>query len=142
MTENQTIAYISDIAADYLKPLFITGCVVTTVFLDLVPDQIGGFGTKAAWCPTAPQGEKVLSGLTIACAVVGAAGRFCYLSSIPFATITCTISSSFCSLPGIVYLRCLHLLGIPAPWHKYVPLPDRNSLRRDKGGYSSARRIY
>ena len=35
MTEDQSIAYISDIAADYLKPLFITGCVITTIFLDL-----------------------------------------------------------------------------------------------------------
>ena len=35
MEANQHIAYISDIGAQGLKPLFITGCVVTTVFLDL-----------------------------------------------------------------------------------------------------------
>ena len=35
MDADQHIAYISDIGAQGLKPLFITGCVVTTVFLDL-----------------------------------------------------------------------------------------------------------
>ena len=35
MSTNQHIAYISDIGAQGLKPLFIAGCCVTTVFLDL-----------------------------------------------------------------------------------------------------------
>ncbi|KAI9923637.1 hypothetical protein MW887_008457 [Aspergillus wentii] len=35
MEEGQTIAYISDVGAQHLKPLFIGGCVVTVVFLDL-----------------------------------------------------------------------------------------------------------
>ena len=35
MSANQRIAYISDIGAQGLKPLFIAGCCVTTVFLDL-----------------------------------------------------------------------------------------------------------
>ena len=35
MASNQRIAYISDIGAQGLKPLFIAGCCVTTVFLDL-----------------------------------------------------------------------------------------------------------
>ena len=35
MSKNQSIAYISDIGAQGLKPLFIAGCCVTTVFLDL-----------------------------------------------------------------------------------------------------------
>lgn len=35
MADNQRIAYISDIGAQGLKPLFITGSVITTVFLDL-----------------------------------------------------------------------------------------------------------
>ena len=35
MAANQRIAYISDVGAQGLKPLFITGSVVTTVFLDL-----------------------------------------------------------------------------------------------------------
>ncbi|EHK99868.1 putative protein SFK1 [Glarea lozoyensis 74030] len=35
MDETQTIAYISDVGAQSLKPLFIAGSVVTTVFLDL-----------------------------------------------------------------------------------------------------------
>lgn len=35
MEQGQTIAYISDVGAFGLKPLFITGCVITTVSLDL-----------------------------------------------------------------------------------------------------------
>ena len=35
MEASQDIAYISDVGAYGLKPLFITGCVITTVFLDL-----------------------------------------------------------------------------------------------------------
>ncbi|EAU31704.1 conserved hypothetical protein [Aspergillus terreus NIH2624] len=35
METGQTIAYISDIGAQGLKPLFITGSVITVVFLDL-----------------------------------------------------------------------------------------------------------
>ncbi|EAW11153.1 Frag1/DRAM/Sfk1 family protein [Aspergillus clavatus NRRL 1] len=35
MEQGQTIAYISDIGAQGLKPLFITGSVITVVFLDL-----------------------------------------------------------------------------------------------------------
>ncbi|RHZ68840.1 hypothetical protein CDV55_105007 [Aspergillus turcosus] len=35
MEAGQTIAYISDIGAEGLKPLFITGSVITVVFLDL-----------------------------------------------------------------------------------------------------------
>ena len=35
MGAKQHIAYISDIGAQGLKPLFIAGCCVTTVFLDL-----------------------------------------------------------------------------------------------------------
>ncbi|EEP82977.1 conserved hypothetical protein [Uncinocarpus reesii 1704] len=35
MEPNQKIAYISDVAAQGLKPLFITGCAITGVFFDL-----------------------------------------------------------------------------------------------------------
>ncbi|KAL3472810.1 Frag1/DRAM/Sfk1 family-domain-containing protein [Aspergillus californicus] len=35
MEEGQTIAYISDVGAQGLQPLFITGSVITVVFLDL-----------------------------------------------------------------------------------------------------------
>ncbi|OJJ89537.1 Frag1/DRAM/Sfk1 family protein [Aspergillus glaucus CBS 516.65] len=35
MEEGQTIAYISDVGAQHLKPLFVAGSVVTVVFLDL-----------------------------------------------------------------------------------------------------------
>ena len=35
MSPDQRIAYISDVGAQGLKPLFIAGCCVTTIFLDL-----------------------------------------------------------------------------------------------------------
>ena len=74
MTETQHIAYISDIAADYLKPLFITGCVLTTIFLDLSFGSDRWLRHKGRLVPNSTTGEKVLSGLTILFAVVGTAG--------------------------------------------------------------------
>jgi len=74
MTEGQVIAYISDIGADYLKPLFITGCVITTIFLDLSFGSDRWLRHKGRLVPNTTTGEKILSGLTILFALVGTAG--------------------------------------------------------------------
>lgn len=74
MAESQHIAYISDVGADYLKPLFITGCVLTTVLLDISFLADRWLRHKGRLVPNTTTGEKVLSGLTIAFAVVGTAG--------------------------------------------------------------------
>jgi len=74
MAEGQAIAYISDVGAGDMKPLFIAGCVVTTVFLDLGFAADRWLRHRGRLVPNTTTGEKVLSGLTIAFAVVGTAG--------------------------------------------------------------------
>jgi hypothetical protein len=74
MGEGQTIAYISDVGAAYLKPLFITGCVITTVFLDVSFGADRWLRHKGRLVPNTTRTERVLSGLTIAFALVGTAG--------------------------------------------------------------------
>ncbi|KAF2972582.1 hypothetical protein GQX73_g989 [Xylaria multiplex] len=74
MEENQTIAYISDVGASELKPLFVTGCIVTTIFLDasFISDRL--LRHKGRLVPNTTLGEKILSGLSIFFALVGTIG--------------------------------------------------------------------
>jgi len=74
MSPTQNIAYISDVGASTLKPLFITGCVITTIFLDI---SFGGdrwLRHRGRLVPNTSAGEKVLSALTILFAVIGTVG--------------------------------------------------------------------
>ncbi|KAI4191667.1 MAG: hypothetical protein LQ346_004665 [Caloplaca aetnensis] len=74
MESGQNIAYISDIGAQGLKPLFIAGCCVTTIFLDLsfaAERWLRHTGRLAKNMGTA---EKVLSGLSIVFAIAGTCG--------------------------------------------------------------------
>lgn len=72
--DSQSIAYISDVGASRLKPLFITGCVLTTLFLDISFGADRWLRHKGRLVPNTTTGEKVLSGLTIVFAIVGTAG--------------------------------------------------------------------
>ncbi|KAI0490711.1 Frag1/DRAM/Sfk1 family-domain-containing protein [Xylaria cf. heliscus] len=74
MEEGQTIAYISDVGAFELKPLFVVGCVLTTIFLDasFIADRL--LRHKGRLVPNTSIGEKVLSGLSIAFALIGTIG--------------------------------------------------------------------
>jgi uncharacterized membrane protein YdcZ (DUF606 family) len=74
MSENQSIAYISDVGASTLKPLFITGCVLTTVLLDISFGADRWLRHRGRLAPNTTTGEKVLSGLTIVFAILGTAG--------------------------------------------------------------------
>jgi uncharacterized metal-binding protein len=74
MSEAQTIAYISDVGASNLKPLFIAGCCMTTVLLDLSFGFDRWLRHRGRLAPNTTTGEKVLSGLTIVFAIVGTAG--------------------------------------------------------------------
>lgn len=74
MSENQSIAYISDIGAQDLKPLFIAGCCVTTVFLDLSFVAERWLRHSGRLVPNGSVGQKVLAFLTIVFAIVGTAG--------------------------------------------------------------------
>ncbi|XXH00295.1 hypothetical protein Hte_006637 [Hypoxylon texense] len=77
MGDGQTIAYISDVGASRLKPLFVTGCIVTTIFLDLSFGADRLLRHQGRLVPNTSTGEKVLSGLTIFFAIVGTVGLTC-----------------------------------------------------------------
>ncbi|EGO61266.1 hypothetical protein NEUTE1DRAFT_77147 [Neurospora tetrasperma FGSC 2508] len=74
MESRQTIAYISDVGASTLKPLFIAGCSVTTVFLDLSFGADRWLRHKGRLVPNTTVTEKVLSGITIVFAIIGTCG--------------------------------------------------------------------
>ena len=74
MEDGQTIAYISDIGAFGLKPLFITGSIITTVSLDLgfaAERWLRHYGRLAR---NTSRRQSTLSVLAIICAVAGSAG--------------------------------------------------------------------
>src|SRR3954451_25397095 len=74
MEAGQSIAYISDVGAYRLKPLFITGSVITTVFLDigfLAERWLRHTGRLARNTSTT---QKVLSVVSSIFAIAGAAG--------------------------------------------------------------------
>lgn len=77
MSDQQTVAYISDVGASTLKPLFITGCVLTTVLLDFSFGADRWLRHKGRLAPNTTTGEKVLSGLTIVFAIIGTVGLIC-----------------------------------------------------------------
>ncbi|KAK5630744.1 hypothetical protein RRF57_006459 [Xylaria bambusicola] len=70
----QHIAYISDVGANELKPLFIAGSIVTTVFLDIsfIADRL--LRHKGRLVPNTSLAEKILSGLSIVFALIGTIG--------------------------------------------------------------------
>jgi len=74
MEAGQNIAYISDVGAYGLKPLFITGCVITTVFLDLgfVSERWLRHTGRLAHNTSAAQ--KILAVFSILFAIAGSAG--------------------------------------------------------------------
>lgn len=74
MEPGQTIAYISDVGAAELKPLFVVGCVLTTIFLDaaFISDRL--LRHKGRLVPNTSIGEKVLSALSLVFAFVGTIG--------------------------------------------------------------------
>lgn len=74
MSENATIPYISNVGAHMLKPLFITGCALTTIFFDLSFAADRWLRHTRRLAPNTSTGEKVLKSLTIVFAVVGTAG--------------------------------------------------------------------
>lgn len=77
MDAKQRIAFISDVGASRLKPLFVTGCVITSVSLDISFLSDRWLRHRGRLVPHTTRGEKVLSALTIAFAVVGTVGLIC-----------------------------------------------------------------
>ncbi|KAA6416046.1 MAG: FK506 suppressor Sfk1 [Lasallia pustulata] len=74
MSTKQHIAYISDIGAQGLKPLFIAGCCVTTIFLDLSFLSERWLRHKGQLARNTGVAEKWLSALSIVFAIAGTCG--------------------------------------------------------------------
>ncbi|KAM4055929.1 frag1/DRAM/Sfk1 family protein [Hirsutella rhossiliensis] len=74
MSDRASIAYISNVGAHELKPLFIAGSVATTLTLDSAFVAERWLRHSGRLVPNASPGEKALAILTIAFALVGTAG--------------------------------------------------------------------
>ncbi|KAK4995879.1 hypothetical protein LTR66_004389 [Elasticomyces elasticus] len=74
MDPDQHIAYISDIGAQRLKPLFIAGSVVTVVTFDLAFISERWLRHAGRLAHNTSKGQVVLSAFAIVAAVAGAAG--------------------------------------------------------------------
>jgi Frag1/DRAM/Sfk1 family len=74
MDPNASIAYISDVGAQSLKPLFIAGSVVTTIFLDASFISERYLRHSGSLVPNTSAFQKTMSGLSMAFAVIGTAG--------------------------------------------------------------------
>lgn len=74
MDKDDSIAFISDIGASKLKPLFIAGSAVTTVFLNLSFAAERLLRHNGRLVPNTTVKEKVLSIISIIFAIVGMAG--------------------------------------------------------------------
>jgi Frag1/DRAM/Sfk1 family len=74
MAPNASIAYISDVGAQSLKPLFIAGSVVTTIFLDASFISERYLRHAGSLVPNTSAFQKTMSGLSMAFAALGTAG--------------------------------------------------------------------
>ncbi|KUJ15567.1 uncharacterized protein LY89DRAFT_686283 [Mollisia scopiformis] len=74
MDQDQTIAYISDVGAGNLKPLFIAGSAVTTIFLDLSFLSERWLRHRGRLAKNTTRTEKVLVVLSLVFAVIGTCG--------------------------------------------------------------------
>jgi len=74
MKPNQSIAYISDVGAESLKPLFIAGSCVTTIFLDASFLSERWLRHRGRLAKNTTRTEKVLSALSMVFALIGTAG--------------------------------------------------------------------
>lgn len=74
MNKDQTIAYISDVGAEKLKPLFIAGSAVTVVSFDTVFIFEKWLRHRGRLAHHTTRGETIPSVLSAFCSIVGACG--------------------------------------------------------------------
>jgi preprotein translocase subunit Sss1 len=74
MDPDMTVPHISDVGAFTLKPLFIAGSVVTTVFLDLAFASERWLRHKGRLAKNTTRKEKILSIFSIGFAIIGTVG--------------------------------------------------------------------
>ncbi len=77
MDPDMTVPHISDVGAFTLKPLFIAGSVLTTLFLDLAFLSERWLRHNGRLARNTTRKEKILSVLSIIFAVVGTGGLVC-----------------------------------------------------------------
>lgn len=77
MEPGQTIAYISDIGAQELKPLFIAGSTVTVVVFDVVFISERWLRHKGRLAHNTSTVQKALSICAVIFSLIGAAGLIC-----------------------------------------------------------------
>jgi hypothetical protein len=77
MEPGQTIAYISDIGAQGLQPLFIAGSTVTVVVFDVVFISERWLRHKGRLAHNTSTVQKMLSLFAVIFAIVGAVGLIC-----------------------------------------------------------------
>jgi len=77
MDEKQTIAYISDVGAQSLKPLFIAGSCVVTIFLDLSFISERWLRHRGRLAANTSKTEKYLATLSMIFAAIGTVGLIC-----------------------------------------------------------------
>ncbi|EWY79749.1 hypothetical protein FOYG_17143 [Fusarium oxysporum NRRL 32931] len=113
MASTANIAYISNIGATDLQPLFIVGCVLTAVFLNLSFLSERWLRHHGRLVPNTSRAEKILSILSICCAIIGTVGLIC-LSIFKTGTHTrrCIISFYSCSLVVICFQLYSSATGI------------------------------
>lgn len=75
--EEQSLAYISDIGAYEMKPLFVAGCVLTATTLDLSFLAERWLRHRGRLVPNQTRTEKVLVALSLFFALVGTVGLIC-----------------------------------------------------------------
>lgn len=139
MEPGQKIAYISDIGAQGLQPLFIAGSAVTVVVFDAVFISERWLRHRGRLAHNTSRAQKILSICAIIFAVIGAAGLilltifdtvdypnahdaflavFMYVAEYFLCTMTLHTNSHL--QRRLHYLSNLHLRRVPASWH---PLP-------------------
>jgi hypothetical protein len=74
MDPGMTIPHISDVGAFTLKPLFITGSIITMILLDLALLSERILRRKGRLIKNATRTEKVLSNTSLGFALLGSAG--------------------------------------------------------------------
>ncbi|KAF4981094.1 hypothetical protein FZEAL_3030 [Fusarium zealandicum] len=77
MSIHADIAFMSNIGAERLQPLFIVCCVMTSIFLDLAFLSERWLRHQGRLVPNSTLMEKVLSGLSMVFALVGTVGLIC-----------------------------------------------------------------
>ncbi|EWY79952.1 hypothetical protein FOYG_16894 [Fusarium oxysporum NRRL 32931] len=77
MASTANIAYISNIGATHLQPLFIIGCVLTAVPLLMSFLAERWLRHCGRLLPNTTLAERILSVLSIFCAIVGSIGLIC-----------------------------------------------------------------